>query len=893
MKKKLSIVLALVMVCVALLGVFAACDNSAEELLQLYILAQDGQIVEDEFVLPKVIGEQRDSVTNEVVVEGFAATWTSDKENLVLTEREEDYLATPIRPTSGIVEVTLTVTIGNASKNFTVRVKGIDAYDFADAFYFELNKQTIQAGEYELAATTTLEGQEATIAWEVEEAYASVLKIENGKLVVTTPSDGVAAAVRVVAKITYAEETATKYYKFTVSANKGFKEVYLESVVSQPVAGNVYKLALWQANSKKVLYATGEMSGSYIKLSEKFADAADFKLEAATEGYYLNLGGKYITLTGSWGGKYVKAAVSLTDTATTVFTIGSNNELIASVSAKDDSGADQTGDFYLGTYGTYATISASSTSYISDVTAIDNTQFPARVIANEEVKVQLEPKDAYLADVITSPAANTEYKFALWQANSKKVLYATGEMSGNYLATTEDVSKAAALKLESTEGGYFLNLGGKYITLTGSWGGKYVKAAVSLADTATTVFTIGSNNELIASASAKDDSGADQTGDFYLGTYGSYATISASSTSYISDVTTIDNTQYPARLVSGTEINASETPDPTPTPSGTIVTKEDVVSNIVASPVAGTEYKLALWQGTNSKALFALAEMSGNFIATTEDVSKAAVLKLETTEGGYFVKLGSKYIQVVGGLNTKGKFTAIVSLEDTASTVFSFGTHGELVVQGVSYESDSSDFYLGTYNDFATISASKTSYLSDENADVSQYIAHVVNSTITGTGSSESGSGTTTPSGSVAAKIDCTSGPAISVTKEGSYTDYEGNSKTGGTQKTMTVNGITVINDIGTSTSAVTVQYDTADRGSVRFYAGSTLTINYTGMTQITITTDGERNFKGTETVNVAGATVSVNGTVLTITFTEAVDSVILNIGAQVRVTEIAVYTAA
>ncbi len=717
MKKKLSIVLALAMICVSLLGVFVACESAEDEILKLYILAQDGLTVDEEFILPKTIGGQTDATTGEVTG-GFAATWTSDKENIVIEERETDYLAKPVRPESGIAEVKLTVTVGRATKDFTVRVRAIDVYDIADAFYFELNKQTAYAGEYELASTFTYQEKEATIAWEVEEAYADILSIQDGKLVVTAASKE--TAVRIVAKISYGGEVATKYYKFNVSGQKSLKDLYLDSVVTTPVAGNVYKFALWQANAKKVLYATAQMSGNYIKLTENFSEAADFKLEATTGGYFLNLGGKYITLTGSWGGKYVKAAVSLADTASTVFTIGANNELIASVSAKDDSGADKTDTFYLGTYSTYNTISASATSYIKDTTTIDNTQFPARVISNAEVKIELAPKDAYLQDVITSPAANTEYKFALWQANAKKVLYATAQMSGKYIATTEDVTKAASIKLEETTGGYFLNLGGKYITLTGSWGGKYVKAAVSLETTASTVFTIGANNELVASVSAKDDNGADQTDTFYLGTYSTYNTISASATSYIKDVTTIDNSQFPSRLVGGAVINASEEPAPTPTPGP-------------STPTAG-------------------------------------------------------------------------------------------------------------------------------------------------------------PTGSPAASIDCTSGPAISVTKEGSFKDYEGNDKTGGIQKSMTVNGITVINDIATSTSAVTTQYDTADRGSVRFYAGTTLTIKYTGIKHIVITTDGEKNFKSDFTVE--GASVTVNGSTVTISFATAVDSITFTCTAQVRVTNIAVYTA-
>ena len=538
MKKKLSIVLALAMVCLSLLSLLAACNSPEKQALQLYILDVEGQTVYKEFILPNKVGE-------------FDAVWTSDKEYVVIEQREEDFLAKVVRPESGIEEVTLTVALGRATKDFVVRVKAIDVFDIADNFYFKQNKNTVYE-DFDLPSTATYNNKEATIAWEVESDYANNIKVENGKCIVTSSPDG-PVDVRIVAKFTYQGETATKYYKFTISGSKSLKDVFL-------------------------------------------------------------------------------------------------------------------------------------------------------------------------SEIIETPAVNTAYKFAFYQATNKKVYYATGEMSGKYLAATEDFAQAADAKLEAANGGgYFLKLGAKYVTLTGSISGKYVKAAVSLEDTATTVFTIGSHHELCAVVSASDDSGTKED-TFYLGTYGSYTTISASAISYISGANEvkIDDSQFPARLVKGTSIGGGD----------------------------------------------------------------------------------------VGGGDVGG---------------------------------------------------------GDKPAGL--------------------------PAGA-AATIDCTQDTGIAITAQGEYTNYEGQTVTGAIQKSLKMNGITVINDIGAGTSAITTQYDNAERGSVRFYAKTTLTINFTGMTKIAFVTDGERNFKGDEVVNIPGATVTVNGTLVVITFTAPVDSAVITLTAQVRVTTIAVYNA-
>lgn len=172
-------------------------------------------------------------------------------------------------------------------------------------------------------------------------------------------------------------------------------------------------------------------------------------------------------------------------------------------------------------------------------------------------------KDSFLASVVGTPVVGTEYKLALWQGGVSKVLYATGEMDDTFLATTSNASSAAVAKLETATGGYYLKVGSSYVTLSGYKKGDYLKASVSYTTSPTTVFTIGSHGELIATVVVGDESD-----DFVLGTHHEYETISASSTYYVTGdkASDIDVSQFLARLVS-VDDSGSDTPDPTPTPA--------------------------------------------------------------------------------------------------------------------------------------------------------------------------------------------------------------------------------------------------------------------------------------------------------------------------------------
>ncbi len=104
------------------------------------------------------------------------------------------------------------------------------------------------------------------------------------------------------------------------------------------------------------------------------------------------------------------------------------------------------------------------------------------------------------------------------------------------------------------------------------------------------------------------------------------------------------------------------------------------------------------------------------------------------------------------------------------------------------------------------------------------------------------------------------------------------------TQQVWEQNGITVTNDKAASSTKIGDYADPA-----RFYAGSKLTVAYPGMTKIEFTC-GNSSYASDLNNSISGATKSVSGSVVTVTFSAPVDSfVVAKLTKQVRVKSIKV----
>ena len=310
-------------------------------------------------------------------------------------------------------------------------------------------------------------------------------------------------------------------------------------------------------------------------------------------------------------------------------------------------------------------------------------------------------KNCILLDAATLVENATPFYYGLYQATLDKVLYFSGEVSGNYLALSEHVGDAAATYLEAFGDGYayaFYDKTGakKYFEVYDYSGGG--KNGVHICDTPTNPgywnaelgqlrYTVG-------------------TGTFYMGTYSSYNTISSSNVTYIdgeANRAKIDISQFPARSFS-TDVAHAE-------------------GKIVKELSEDLTFKAGFYQKAIGKFLWFNGEPSGNYLGTSTNGCQCPEMHAEKVGDGwriYFLEGETKqYIEVYdysgGGKNGVHITTDPVNV----------GTWNDELYQ-LRYVVGTGTFYMGTYSTYNTISSSNVSYIDGETnrakVDDSQFV---------------------------------------------------------------------------------------------------------------------------------------------------------------------------
>lgn len=143
-----------------------------------------------------------------------------------------------------------------------------------------------------------------------------------------------------------------------------------------------------------------------------------------------------------------------------------------------------------------------------------------------------------------------------------------------------------------------------------------------------------------------------------------------------------------------------------------------VPSDAISAPEADVAYNMMINQVTNGYTVYLDGTVSGRYLGTTTDTTKAIDIYAEAAEGGYkfytLVDGAKSYIEVYFNADSK------VSVQySTNGSVFAYAAETNNWVTNL----DGTDYYIGTYSTFDTVSASKTSYISAENTGVSQFPA--------------------------------------------------------------------------------------------------------------------------------------------------------------------------
>lgn len=217
------------------------------------------------------------------------------------------------------------------------------------------------------------------VVWSLK-AESAAAKLEGNKVTVTRGVED----VEVVFVATATVGTATEAKEFTVVVKKSDVNPSGKSwqVVTELQTGVAYKLGLFQAGITKNLYFKGAMSEYYFATVEEAEAGVDVFLEKVEEGYRM-----YFLLDGVK--QYIEVIISgthinvvFTPTPTTYFVY--NEEYNTMTITLTDSRV-----CYLGTYGTFNTISAStidkitsSTSYVSHLYEYKEAT-PSKVIVDE------------------------------------------------------------------------------------------------------------------------------------------------------------------------------------------------------------------------------------------------------------------------------------------------------------------------------------------------------------------------------------------------------------------------------------------------------------------------------------------------------------------------------
>ncbi len=535
---------------------------------------------------------------------------------------------------------------------------------------FELDNITLVDA---ITEDTTLALQTSGVGYEsVKLEWSSdspAIVVDGNKAYVTLQEEETVATLTL--KATCGEETKEK--AFTLSLDAAPQDFYVSTTEMNASVGSMYKYGLYQANVGKTLYFDGSLSGKYLSTTDKPEKAVDVLLEASGDGYALSFekdgAKKYIEILSVEG----KATITLSDNPTALWTI--NSETGVPVTMVDGE------EYYLGCYKTYATMSASKTSYIlgDNISKIGVSQFPGVLMNVSLATLEYKKIDENTLE------ENKPYVLALSQKNAGKDLHFTGEMSGKYLSTG-NYAKSASVYVEKKDGGfalYFLDKSEnkKYIEILPVDG----KATIKLSDNSTALWTI--NSETGVPVTMVDGE------EYYLGCYKTYETISASKTSYIlgDNISKIGVSQFPCFIAEVSLVPFSF----------------DGVKEVEEKE----EYTIALEQNNAGKKLFYTGEMNGKYLATTTSLGKSANVYVEKNEDGsfalYTVSAGAKnYIEVV---ETDGKASIVLSSEKTNSWTINKDAKTPVTTSG------ENEYYLGCYKTYETISASKTSYILGDN----------------------------------------------------------------------------------------------------------------------------------------------------------------------------------
>ena len=131
----------------------------------------------------------------------------------------------------------------------------------------------------------------------------------------------------------------------------------------------------------------------------------------------------------------------------------------------------------------------------------------------------------------------------------------------------------------------------------------------------------------------------------------------------------------------------------------------------VTAPVVDTGYKLGVYQGNLEKGLYFTGNTANKdyYLETTETLSDGIVVYLETVEGGYHIYFMNGDVKTYIDIYVNGTYINL-RLTDAPTAVFVWNSDYNTFTTDVG--EDPVTYYIGTYNTYNTLSASKFDFIS-------------------------------------------------------------------------------------------------------------------------------------------------------------------------------------
>ncbi len=322
---------------------------------------------------------------------------------------------------------------------------------------------------------------------------------------------------------------------------------------------------------------------------------------------------------------------------------------------------------------------------------------------------------------------------------------------------------------------------------------------------------------------------------------------------------------------------------------------EQIKEASVSAPTAGTNYLLVMYQGKQAKTLYVTGEQktgTETFLITTADKASAGIVTTESANGGFYLKVtksggSSQYLSLYN--NTEKKKVNVKLVDDAASATV-WTTNAAKILIG---QFENKSYSLGTYNDYDTIGAVDDKRYSAQ-YDTDEYVTRLIPAGTTIGGDSGNTGNIGGDSGNQGNQGGSTTGGELTATLTvSSEAELRAALTRGANTNVYKGNGIEISN--GCDTDPLNPGLDQSGQAiavwkEMRYYANSSFTIKYgSAMTKIVITFTNDKLTDAGQ-VTVSGATATLSGKQLILTFNSPVTEITVKTTKQIRATVVEVY---